>query len=408
MKSILTPTLDFWLSEPDTPVRVYSYTKTLAEVLTTPFAAIHTSATTGAAKPIIMSHATMNQQALMYLDAQDPDAVNFAHWRDQRVAFLAPMTIAAGFYTLLGINLVYNLTVVLPISGTGPVTAAVTDGIIQHGNVTSVIVSPKFLRDTCANQSYLNRLRTLSHLVVVGAPCPLDIGPILRRYVPITYVYGSSEANVFPIHATTDPGDWAYLKLDAVVPVEFRPVWREYHELVILRSESNRGQSAFYMFPDVRDYPMKDLFRRHPDPAKGDMWRYCGRVEDLTESESVGRFLPRDMEVVIESCVGVKGAVVCEERGGVVPVLVEVNEEVLGTGEGVDEAERGEAWLNRIWGWIEQANNISPVKGYIWRRGVVFVDRERPLPRGVKGYPQRAASKSMYRKEIEEAYRKVE
>ncbi|PLB54029.1 acetyl-CoA synthetase-like protein [Aspergillus steynii IBT 23096] len=396
LKAIMTPTLDFWLSEPNTP-QVYPYPKTLSEVLTTPFAAIHTSATTGAAKPIIMTHATLNQQAPMYLDAEDTGRVNFAHWRDQRVAFLAPMTIAAGFYTLFGLNMIYNLTIVLPVFGPGPVTASVTDGIIAHGNVTSVIVSPKYLRDTCANQSYLNRLRTLSHLVVVGAPCPLDIGPILRRYVPITYIYGSSEANVFPIHLTNDPGDWAYLKLDPVVPYEFRPVWREYHELVIHRSESDRGQSAFYMFPDMDEYPMKDLFRRHPDPQKVGLWRYCGRVEDLTESESVGRFLPRDMEVVIESCEGVKGAVVCEERGGGMPVFVEVDENAF--------ADEREVLLERIWQWVEQANNISPVKGYIWRSSVIFVNRQRPLPRGVKGYPQRGVSKSLYRREIEEAYR---
>ncbi|KAK1148116.1 putative NRPS-like protein biosynthetic cluster [Aspergillus melleus] len=232
LKAIMTPTLDFWLSDSDGPVRVYPYNKTLDEVLQVPFAAIHTSATTGSAKPIIMTHATMNQQALMYLCAEDPASVNFSHWRDQRVAYLAPMTIAAGFYTLLGINLVYNLTVVLPISSSaGPITADVLDGIVQHGDVRSVIVSPKNLRATCANPSYLNRLRDLSHLVVVGAPCPLDIGPVLRHYIPITYVYGSSEANVFPIHITQDPEDWAYLKFDAVVPYEFRPVGHDLHEL---------------------------------------------------------------------------------------------------------------------------------------------------------------------------------
>ncbi|KAH8432828.1 uncharacterized protein LDX57_010457 [Aspergillus melleus] len=383
LKAIMTPTLDFWLSDSDVPVRVYPYNKTLDEVLQTPFAAIHTSATTGAAKPIIMTHATINQQALMYIFAEGPVSVNFAHWRDQRVAYLAPMTIAAGFYTLLGINLVYNLTVVLPVSSAGPVTADVLDGIIQHGDVRSVIVSPKNLRATCASPSYLDRLRDLSHLVVV---------------------YGSSEANVFPIHVTQDPEDWAYLKFDVVVPHEFRSVGHDLHELVILRDDKNIGQSAFYMFPDMHEYPMKDLFRRHPDPQKADLWRYCGRTDDWTESDSAGHFLPRDMEVVLESCAVVKGAVVCEERDGGMPVLVELHERVHGDGDGTSGQGQGESWLKIIWGWVEQANAFSPVKGRICSSGVIFVEPSRPLPRGVKGYPQRRASKMLYRREIEDAY----
>lgn len=410
IKALLTPPLSFWLSDTGTnvPVHPYPYLNSLPEILTHPFAAIHTSATTSTAKPIFLTHASLNQQALLYLGASTPEAVNFSHWRDQRVAYLAPLTIAAGFFTLLAINLVYNITVVLPVSESSPTNAEVLDGVITHGNISAAILSPKHLRDTCARPSYLARLQTLSHLVIVGAPCPTDVGEILTHHVNLTYMYGSSEANVFPIHVTKDPEDWGYMTLDGVLPHTFRHVWADLHELVLLRDETrNIGQSVFYMFPSLSEYGMKDLFRRHPDPQKADLWMYCGRVEDLTESESQGQFMPRCMEGVLETCRGVKGVVVCEERRGGMPVLVEVDESLLvvGSGDEMGQMERREALLSRVWPWVDHANNISPVKGCIRRSGVIFVDRKRPLPRGVKGYPQRSASKALYRREIEDAYR---
>ncbi|KAA8647715.1 hypothetical protein EYZ11_000204 [Aspergillus tanneri] len=395
---ITTPSLDSWLSESYSPMRVYPYEKPLADALSDPFAIIHTSASTGAAKPIYMTHATMTQQSLAFARCQSLATINFTHWQDRRVALLTPLSIAAGLYNVLGINIFFNLTIVLPIPGVR-MSAAILDDVLQHGRVTACILSPKFLRDTCANPTYLHRLRCLQHLAVVGAPFPTDLGPIMRAHTRLAHIYGSSEANIFPVHTTDDPEDWAYMKLDPVLSHEFRPVVKGYHELVLLRNDEGRCQSAFYMFPHMQDYPMKDLFVQHP--RKKDLWRYCGRIDDLTNSETEGRFLPREMEMALEAHPGITAAVLCDEKGGDIPVLLEVDPALVGGG-------RREDWIDSIWSAVEIANEKCPIdNASIKKHGVIFVHPDRPLPIGVKGFPQRAASKTLYAAEIMASYRRI-
>ncbi|PWY84795.1 acetyl-CoA synthetase-like protein [Aspergillus heteromorphus CBS 117.55] len=393
LTALVTPTLDDWLSSTSPPV--YPFPHDLASILHDPFTVIHSSASTGPAKPILFTHATVCLQPLGFGKIRDPSHVNYERWRGQRVGVLTPLSIAAGLFPFLAMNFCFDLTLVLPATS-GPMSATLMDHLLVHGNVSACILGPKTLPDTCANPTYLSNLRRVRYLAIVGAPCQPYLAPLITAHAQITHIYGSSESGTLPAEVLPDPDDWAYLKLSPEVPHEYRPVCQSYHELVLLRRPHGAAQPVFAMFRDQDEYPMGDLFAPHP--TRPDCWRYCGRRNDLIGSEQ-GLFLPRDMEWVLEAHPAVRWALICEERRGGLALLLDLIPDAL---------EKGHAHDENIWDTllplIERANALCPIPAAIRRELVLFTDSVRPLPLSVKGNPQRVRSRELYRADIERVF----
>ncbi|OJK04287.1 hypothetical protein ASPACDRAFT_1851293 [Aspergillus aculeatus ATCC 16872] len=398
LTALVTPTLEEWLATEGAPTPVYAFTPSLAEVLHDPFTVIHSSASTGPAKPIVFTHATVYLQPVGFQKLLDPSLVNYEQWRGKRVGVLTPLSIAAGLFPFLGMNFCFDLTLVLPAVTTGPgpsMTATLMDQVLQHGDVFACILGPKTLPETCANPAYAANLRRVRQLAIVGAPCPPYLASQITAHTQITHIYGSSESGTLPAEVLPDPADWAYLKLSPDVPHEYRPVCGPYHELVLLRRPDAPAQPVFAMFRDCDEYPMGDLFAQHP--TQPDCWRYCGRRADLVGSPP-RRFLPRDMEWVLEAHPAVRWALIAEERHGGLALLLDLH----------PDAQRALPLSQDIWDTLQplldQANALCPISAALRRDLVVFTDPPRPLPLSVKGNPQRARSLELYRADIEAAF----
>ncbi len=392
------PEVEYWFEEEDfgeNTTELFTNSKSLAEVNDDPYFVIHTSGSTGIPKKIVATHAHMAQQSISYAKLPSLERIPYEQWRGLRVAVLTPISIAAGAYNILGLNVLFDFTIVLPPPRSTPVTADILNEIIIHGNVQACLVSPKILPQTCENTTYLQNLRRLQVMSYIGAPCPSHIGSIIIQYTPLTTLYGSSEANILPTEVT-DTDDFGYIKLHPMVSHRYRHVCQDYYELVVLRNDKTDScQGAFKIFPHMTEYPMQDLFSKHP--TKPDLWLYCGRMDDLIVSIDADRFLPNPMESMIQAHPGIAAAVVCEQRNGTIALVIE-------TKERLPSADTKEELLREIWPTLQEANKLCPIDAEFNKGLVLFTDSDRPLPRGTKGYAQRAQTLDLYKVDIDTAY----
>lgn len=70
------------------------------------------------------------------------------------------------------------------------------------------------------------------------------------------------------------------MKVSPVLGVEYRQVSEHLYEQVIVRKPELRlYQSIFGTFPHLQEWPMKDLYSKHP--TKDNVWLYRGRADDI-------------------------------------------------------------------------------------------------------------------------------
>ena len=374
------------------------FSKTLAEVCNEPFVVVHSSGTTGLPKPILLTHGAFVNYYSSYCKITSDNGGNdilYAHFRGLRVLIATPISILAGLHLLLGINLVHNYTIALPPPWTA-MTAETLDQVHMHGEVQVTIVPPRYFRDLAQNPSWLKNLSRLQYLAYLGAPCPSYIGGILSTKTRVTQVYGTTESGTYPIEIT-DPEDWEYISFNPIFPYEMRPVCQDLYEIVILRQEDDDSfQGIFTVYPDLLEWKVQDLFSKHP--RKDNVWLYRGRTEDLVVSSSGETFLPRSMEVKIESHPFVNSALVTDRGRAGLALLVEPQ-------AAVGCVEQQIKLLDDIWPTVQSANKICPVKQKI-QKGLVVVTG--PMPRTMKGYPKRKIVYRLYEKDIDELYHKEE
>ena len=401
IKTVEVPHLEHWLKEDDGEenLEAFPYTKNLDDALHDPIGVIHTSGTTGTPKVFVMTQGTVAQQINMYRQIPSHENVVYEQWRGLRVALLSPLSIAAGLYCILGLNILFELTMVLP--PPVPVTAKTLDMIIVHGNSQVLMVTPRVLPQMIQNveclENRLENLRRLRYISYVGGPCPQHIGSILASYTTLVSFYGSSEVNILPT-VIADPEDWQYIKFHPILAHEFRHTVLDLYELVLLPDDKlGASSSVFITSPPLTEYPMKDLFSKHP--TRPDLWLYRGRIDDLICSIDAERFLPNPMEGIIAAHPGISGALVCEQRGGGIALLIEVGHRLLSS----DDREK---LLDDIWPLVRNANEICPIRAEIKRELVLFADPNNPLPKTLKGYVHRSKSLDLYRSEIDACFRK--
>ncbi len=119
-------------------------------------------------------------------------------------------------------------------------------------------------------------LRRLRHLAYVGAPCPPQLPEGLASKTRLHTLYGSSETGTLATDLK-NPEDGEYIRFNATIAKELRPVCRHLYELVSVRhATSGSFQGIFLTYPDLKEYRMGDLFSKHP--TKDDVWLFRGRV----------------------------------------------------------------------------------------------------------------------------------
>ena len=395
LDAVEVPELNEWLDGKVVPA--LEYTKTLIEVYDKPFWVTHSSGTTGLPKPTVFTHGAFSSRYASFSKIPTSESLQLVYnqFRNQRVLVAVPLSTAAGLFHILGFNLVYSHTVVLPPPWTA-MTAACLNTVHIHGKVQATMTTPKCLTELSHFPTYLENLRRIEYIVYLGAPCPPHLGSLLAERTKLTTIYGNTESGAYP-NEITDAEDWEYLRFHKRFPHELRHVCLGLYEMVLLRDQGAAFQGVFDSYPDLKEYRVQDLFARHT--TKPDIWIYRGRTEDLIRSSHGELFLPKQMEALIETHPYVQAALIYDRGAAGLSLVIEVRWS-LRTGE-----ER-EKLLDDIWPAVQNANGICPVETRIKRGLVLCADSERMLPRGAKGYPQRGKVLEVFGRELDELYRK--
>lgn len=158
-------------------------------------------------------------------------------------------------------------------------------------------------------------------------------------------------------------------------------------------------QPVWHVFPDLQQYPTRDVYSRHP--TKPDLWMYRGRMDDIIVFLNGEKLNPVTIEDQVGSHKAVKSVLVVGEGRFHAALLVEPREPQHTT------AERAQL-LEQIWSLIEKANETSPAHGRISKAHILFTSPGKPMLRAGKGTVQRKLTLNAYADEIEGLYADAE
>ncbi|KAK7745196.1 putative NRPS-like protein biosynthetic cluster [Diatrype stigma] len=395
MRTLEVPTIQHWFEdrprgEEEPP---YPYTKTFAEARLDPLVVMHTSGSTGLPKPIVQTHGTYSPiDAFGALDA--PSFV--ASTPGKRLYISFPLFHAAGIGMALGGSIYGRFTMVL---ASFPPSAEVVNAVHVHGNVQQSCLAPTTMVELARNPEYLDNLSRLELITYGGGPCPQAVGDQISARTRVLTAMGSTEAGAFPVQPC-DREDWAYLRISPVLGHEFRRVSDELYEQVIVRDPAlERYQGVFATFPDLQEWPMRDLYSKHP--TKPDTWLYRGRVDDIVVFATGEKLNPLPLEGAIAANPAVRGALVAGLARFQASLLVEA------VAPPTNEAEK-EALLDAIWPSVQAANKETPSHGRIHRNMIIFTSADKPMLRAGKGTVQRRATLDLYAAELDALYKAAE
>ena len=283
----------------------------------------------------------------------------------------------------------------------GPPDAVTADKVIQVlelGKVAGIVMPPSLLEEICCHPQGLACLRRLQHIYFAGAPLPQPIAEMLVGHCKLQPAMGSTEAGAYFIQIRNDD-DWKYYRFRPAMGVEFEQRTEDLYELVFRRrQELARWQQIFKVYPNLDEFPTKDLWLRHP--SKTDLWRYSGRTDDLIILSHGEGLYASDMEAEIQKHPNVRTALIGGQGRPRPFLMIELFDNAL-----LSESERVSK-LTQIWPHIVKVNQRCSDYVKLTRDLIIFTDPERPLPRTAKDTIPRQPSFMLYSPEIDNLYKK--
>lgn len=293
-----------------------------------------------------------------------------------------------------------------------PPTAELISQIFQHGAVVAAILPPSLLEDLCASPSSLALIRSqLKYVYFGGAPLPKAVGALISPYVKLMPAMGSTEAGGYFLEVRTDDinlnEDWSYYSFRPGMGCVFEPRAKSgLYELVFRRQpEYERWQQIFHVYPNIDEFPTKDLWAKHP--TREGLWEYAGRTDDLVILSHGGALQVTKMEATIEQHAGVKAALIGGE-GRKKPFLIL---ELASSAHGAEKESEGlpasDSVIDALWPTVEKANELCSDYVQISKSLIMLTSHSRPFLRTAKNTVARRDSLSLYRDEISALYAKA-
>ncbi|KAJ7146532.1 putative aminoadipate reductase [Mycena epipterygia] len=275
----------------------------------------------------------------------------------------------------------------------------------QKNNATGMITVASLILEWQSPED-VAYLKTLSVLAYGGGPLASRVGDSLfNQGVNICSMYGATEFGAPTVLRRTrevDAGEWAWMRFSKGVNVRWQPVGDGTFECQFL-TVPDRHQLSVENLPDVKGYSTNDLFERHP--AKPDLYRIVGRLDDVIIMANGEKTVPAPMEDVMIASHLIAGVVMFGRERNQIGVLVEPSPDYKVNPK--DEHQLAK-FRNLIWPVVEEANEHGPAFSRIYKEMIVVADPIKPLIRAAKGTVIKKASLVLYKDEIETLYDTIE
>ncbi len=244
-----------------------------------------------------------------------------------------------------------------------------------------------------------SRLKTITY---GGGDVSQAIGTAFAARAKVFNFNGSTETGCFPLLRPTGPypsEDWKYYHPHPAAGLVFRPSVDELYEaFVVKNAEYEDEQPVFKIFPNLVEYPTKDLFKPHP--TKPNLWAYHGRADDIIVFKTGLLCNPIAMEQQISNLQEIRAALMVGTGKFQSALLVEAES---------DQAMSipvKQGLIEQIWPVIEEANQLYPKDARIAKSHIVLMDLQKRAQRAGKGTVQRNPTIKLYQDTLDALYAK--
>lgn len=396
MKTLTVPNLDELLRPGLVPT--YKYERCFEKEKDVPVLILHTSGTTSAPKPIILTHGH-----LATFDAQWPiDPLDGRSTFLSRMAECKQFFVAMPFFHMAGFSISMFLSLstdVIPIFAhpCRPVSAVsiekILDSTVNHG----AIIPPAILEEMAHSKSSLEKLEKLDIVFYGGAPLAEEAGMAISTRTRLCNQIGSTESIVFTTHLT-DAEDWQYLCFNSELDgLEFRQTdMQGLYEMFFVRKEELESYQAVFRNSELTEYSTQDLYSKHP--VKSNHWRYEGRGDDVIVFSTGEKWNPMTAEARMDKSIYVCKAMIVGNAKQQPAVVIEPSESAR------HKCDSNTGFVDLIWPTVDLINQESPSYAQISRSHIVVAPTEKPLQQTAKGGLKRARNVEIYKQEIKGLY----
>lgn len=294
------------------------------------------------------------------------------------------------FTTFLGSVFVYG-----PTKGTP--TPKIIAQVLKHGNVNGAILPPSLIEELTKDTEQLECLRQLKYVQWAGAPLNQHTGDLIANNVKLMPCIGTTESGSWFSKVRND-GEWQYFTFRPYTGIELVQRTDDLYEVVFRKKpEFERWQQIFHIFPDIDEFPTKDLFSKHP--AKDNLWEYAGRLDDMVNFSNGQSVRASGLEAIINADPHVRSSLVGGDHRSRPCLLLEMLD-----GEAVQHAKES---IDQVWSTVEKANEHCLEDMYLIKDLTVLAKSSKPFPRTSKGTLARREAFKLYQEEIDAVYSKA-
>lgn len=271
--------------------------------------------------------------------------------------------------------------------------------MLEQNLAKAAMLPPIILEEVARSQPTLERLSSWSSVSFGGGPLSATSGNILSRHTNVYNLLGSTETNNLPELTPADPEDWQYHEYHPALGLDFRHHSDNLYELVFIRQpEDGLYFAPFRTFPELQEYPMKDLYSPHP--SKRGLWLYQGRADDIVVLANGEKFNPIEAEQIISSHPEVKAAIIVGASKEQPAVLIEPTPKLAE----LDEKTRSDS----VWDLVSKANEVLPGHAKVDQAHTKILSDPEAFLRSTKGTVQRRPTAQKLEEEIEKVYENAE
>jgi len=226
-----------------------------------------------------------------------------------------------------------------------------------------------------------------------GAPLSKEVGDIIASRTKLHNTIGSTEVGAFPVYISNST-EWDYFRFHPYSGYHMEAhEGRESYELVLRQDPALHDfQSVFHLYPEATEYHTKDLFTPHP--AKPNLWKYQGRVDDLIILSHGEDLDPLEMEKIVARHPLVTAAVIGGHGRSAPFAIVEMAE------NNTMDPRESDKVVDQIWPSFIEANKICSSYVRVQKSNVILTSLEKPLLKTLKGSINRQKSLLAYEEEI--------